>query len=90
MASLITELRGMANAGTADYTLGTATYWDGDQVQRVLDRNRMDVYREQLTKVVNHLAAQIDGRGVQSWRIARSEMAVRHDVLTNAEGHWIE
>src|SRR3990167_11041994 len=56
LADLIEIVRGYTEAGSADYTLGTASYWDGDQVQRVLDRNRLDVYREQLTKVINHLA----------------------------------
>ena len=48
MAELIDVLRGMTQAGTADYTLGTATYWDADQMQRVLDRYRLEVLREQL------------------------------------------
>ena len=48
LANLIDTLGGMTNAGTADYTLGTAVYWDGDQMQRVLDRHRMDVVRDQL------------------------------------------
>jgi len=51
MAELIDVLRGMTQAGTADYTLGTATFWDGDQMQRVLDRYRFSVTREQLGKI---------------------------------------
>jgi hypothetical protein len=51
MANNILHLRGLTSAGTADYTLGTATYWDDDQVQTVLDNNRIDIYREQLGKV---------------------------------------
>lgn len=49
LADLINQLRGMTNAGTADYALGTANYWDGDHAQEVLDRHRIDVYRELLT-----------------------------------------
>src|SRR3972149_6392574 len=56
LADLIEIVRGFTEAGTADYTLGTAAYWDDDQVERGLDRNRMDVYHEPLSKVVNHLA----------------------------------
>lgn len=35
-------LRGMIQAGTADYVLGTASYWDDDQLDTVLDRHRND------------------------------------------------
>ena len=45
MSDLITTLRGMTNAGTADYTVGTVTYWTDDQLQSALDRNRMEVVR---------------------------------------------
>jgi hypothetical protein len=48
LATLIERVRGMTNAGTADYTIGTAAYWDADHVQDVLDRYRLDVYQEQL------------------------------------------
>lgn len=33
----------MTDAGTADYAIGTATYWDADQLQKVLDRHRVDL-----------------------------------------------
>lgn len=39
----------MVNAGTADYAVGTANYWDDIHIQEVLDRHRVDVYRELLT-----------------------------------------
>lgn len=42
MADLITSLRGLTNAGTADYTIsGTAAivYWTDNQLQAVLDRH---------------------------------------------------
>jgi hypothetical protein len=51
MAELIETLRGMTDAGTADYTIGTAAYWDGDHIQTVLDRHRVDVYFEPLQPV---------------------------------------
>src|SRR5512145_850137 len=54
MAELIEVVRGMANCGTADYTLGTANYWDDDHLQQVMDRNRYDVYREPLTMIPSH------------------------------------
>jgi hypothetical protein len=49
MANLITELRSLSEAGTADYTLGASTFWDDDSLQNVLDLHRMDVVFEQLT-----------------------------------------
>ncbi len=52
MADLITELRGLCEAGTAEYTIvgsgGTATYWDDTQLQNILDVNRKDIIFEQL------------------------------------------
>ena len=52
MASLITELRGLTEAGTADYSIagssGTTYYWSDDQLQQIFDINRRDVYFEQL------------------------------------------
>lgn len=42
LAELRGVLRGMVNSGTADYTLGTASYWDDDQLDIVLDRYRDD------------------------------------------------
>lgn len=45
MAELITELRSMCDAGTADYTIaatGTAVYWSDDHLQAALDRHRKD------------------------------------------------
>jgi len=48
MDNLIAQLRAFTNAGTADYTISTVTYWTDDQLQIVLDRHRNDVYREML------------------------------------------
>lgn len=51
MAYLIEELRGLTNAGTADYTAGTSTYWSDDQLQYALDQRRYDVFREELQMI---------------------------------------
>lgn len=40
MANLITRLRGMTNAGTADATVGGETYWSDDHLQERLDEQR--------------------------------------------------
>jgi hypothetical protein len=38
----------MTQAGTADYTLGTASYWDDGQMDIILDYHREDLTFEQL------------------------------------------
>ena len=43
MTDLVNELREMTSAGTADYTLGTITYWSDDDLQGDLDVNRFEV-----------------------------------------------
>jgi hypothetical protein len=48
ITDLITELRGMAEAGTADYNLGNTAYWSDDHLQNVLDDHRTDIVFEQL------------------------------------------
>ena len=48
LSNLILELRGMCEAGTADYTVASVAYWDDDQMQNILDIHRRDVVFEQL------------------------------------------
>ena len=48
LSTLISQIRGLSNLGTNDYTLGTATYWTDDQIQIVLDNHRTDIFREEL------------------------------------------
>lgn len=48
MSSLISTLRGMTNAGTADYTVAGSAYWSDDQLQTILDRYRAEVRQEPL------------------------------------------
>lgn len=43
MGQLIAELRGMTEAGTADYTIAGATYWTDGQLQAILDGHRVDL-----------------------------------------------
>lgn len=54
MAHLITELRGMVDAGTADYTVGTVSYWTDDQLQTRLDANRTYVNFEAIRGLPNN------------------------------------
>jgi hypothetical protein len=60
MADLITELRGMCNAGTADVTIAGTTYWTDDQLQKILDRNRLLVDQEPLYMVPSHVPGSVE------------------------------
>lgn len=62
MAALIDTIRTMTNAGTAEYTLGTANFWDDDHVQAVLDNHRRDVYEQPLTPASHRV-----GGGTVQW-----------------------
>lgn len=48
LANLITELRGLTEAGTADYTVTSSTYWSDDHLQNVLDLHRTDLIYQPL------------------------------------------
>lgn len=48
MQSLIQTVRGLTYAGTAEYTAGTASFWDDNQIEQVLDRHRIDLMRHKL------------------------------------------
>jgi hypothetical protein len=48
MTAIIEELRGLCEAGSAEYTLGTTVYWGDDVLQDMLDSNRIDLIHEQL------------------------------------------
>ena len=65
MADNIARVRALTYAGTAEYTLGTATFWDDDQIEQVLDRHRVDVVREELTGPADY----IGGGSVQYVRL---------------------
>lgn len=45
MASIIADLRGMTNAGTADYSIGAVTYWTDTHIQNAADRHAEDFFR---------------------------------------------
>lgn len=55
MGNLIDRLRGLANAGTAQYTVGTLSYWSNDDLQDVLDRHHTWVVEEPLTWRVQNI-----------------------------------
>lgn len=51
LAGYIQEVRASAEIGTADYSIGTATYWSDDHIQTYLDRFRDDVYRVEIVPI---------------------------------------
>jgi len=62
MTELIEEVRGMTNAGTADYTVGTITFWADDDLQEFLDANRTDYKFLPLTSVPDYSGGTISIR----------------------------
>jgi hypothetical protein len=46
MADIISQVRQLASAGTADYAVAGSTYWSDDQLQTILDRVRLEVWEE--------------------------------------------
>ena len=60
---LIDTLRGMTNAGTADYTIAGQSYWQDEQLQAVLDRNRVDIFEQDLQTV-----SQTATDGTEEWK----------------------
>jgi len=48
MLDMIGTLRSYTDAGEADYAISGITYWNDEELQRVLDRHRTDLYRESL------------------------------------------
>lgn len=51
MATIILELRGLTDAGTADFTVGTVSYWSDDHLQTILDRRVRLVEQMTLTPI---------------------------------------
>lgn len=48
MSNLISTIRGFCNAGTADYVIGSTSYFTDDQIQAVLDRYCTPIRQERL------------------------------------------
>lgn len=54
MATLISRVRTLTYAGTAEYTRGTVSYWSDDHIEEVLDRHRIDLVRHKLAREVTY------------------------------------
>jgi hypothetical protein len=62
LADLIARLRGMVNAGLADYTINSQPFWTNAHLQEVLDRYRQDVYRAPLTPTQTYAGGSVEYR----------------------------
>jgi hypothetical protein len=63
LSDLITNLRGMANAGVVDYTSGGVSFWSDDQLQTILDRHRAEIrniYCTPVPKMVSGAVQYLD------------------------------
>lgn len=58
MADIILRLRGMVDAGTADYVVGGVSYWSDDVLQ-----DRLDAYRTELNSTPLTSVAEQDNAG---------------------------
>ena len=68
LSNLIMTLRGMAHVSDSDYSINAVDYWSDQQLQDILDRNRLDLWRYPLTKIprasanlVQYFDHQIEG-----------------------------
>lgn len=55
MSDNIMRVRALTYAGTAEYTLGTANFWDDNQIEQVLDRHRQDLVRHKLMREPSYI-----------------------------------
>jgi hypothetical protein len=55
MSDNIMRVRSLTYAGTAEYTLGTASFWDDNQVEQLLDRHRQDLVRHKLVREPSYI-----------------------------------
>lgn len=92
MSNLITRLRQATSAGTADYTVGSDTYWSDDNIEDVLDSNSrllIDtplIWREQnISGTTNYLIAQSYYRDFEEAESGTARWQVR-DSSGNAVG----
>lgn len=77
MADLIQDLRELTDVGTAEFTIGTETYWSDDHLQAILDSNAR-VVRYQALRAIPTLMAG----GVATYSEYWSGLGTWEDVPT--------
>lgn len=88
LADIISDVRALTSAGPNEYTKGSANYFDDDQLQRILDRHRNDVFDHVLTAAPHHsggtLVFQTYVAALDSWEATDGGTALF--VLTSRTG----
>jgi hypothetical protein len=82
MANLIKRVRGLADAGQDDYTVGAVTYWSDNDIQDILDSNARFLVDSPLT-----WREQTIGGGTVEWRISES-MYRDFEEATSGTTRW--
>lgn len=63
MQTLIDTVRGYANAGTAEWTVETESsyisYWSDVEIQRVLDRHRIDIVHQDMQPILSYSGGSV-------------------------------
>lgn len=85
MTNLITTMRGMADLGTADYTIGGVSYWTDEQVQSVMDNHRVDIWREPLYIIETYI-----GGGSAEYKHYQSEYTNFEETTGGTSIFYIE
>lgn len=84
MANLITRLRALTNAGTADYTLAGETYFTDNHLQEVLDSNvtRLEDYGLSWRK-------DTIGGGTAEWHRCQAGQFRDYEETTSGTTRWV-
>jgi hypothetical protein len=85
MIELVRTLRGMTDAGTADYTIAGFGYWTDDHLLNIMDRYRVEVYREQLYPIERLL-----GGGTVAYYVHKSEYRNFEQTTGGTAIFWLE
>lgn len=85
MYELIRVIRGITASGTADYTINSYSYWSDSHLQTVLDRWRVDIYREGLQAIDSYA-----GGGTVQYLYYQSEYGNYEQTQGGSEIFWLE
>jgi len=85
MIELVRTLRGMTDAGTADYTIAGFEYWTDDHLLNIMDRYRVEVYREQLLPIERYA-----GSGTIAYYVHKSEYRNFEQTTGGTAIFWLE
>jgi hypothetical protein len=87
MTNLVDRLRALTNAGTAQYTAGTITYWTDDHLQDALSRHETWVVEDMLTWIpqniggtANYLTAQGHYKDLEEAESGTARWQIRSSV----------